>query len=154
MSNKQLQVVLTELRRQSAAQAALMLSGDGVVLHSVGDAHTDLDTLAAYAASSVMVCERLGESASFGPPEVVMVVYGGRAVVMAPLGLAVAVVIGAASQLGALRLALARYLDDLIAALKGELPSGSKARQTPASDGDDPSADDDLTTIRINPGLV
>src|SRR5881628_21654 len=86
-SHAQLQGVLTELRRQSAAQA-------------------------------------------------VMVVYGGRAVVMAPLGPVVAVVIGAASQLGVLRLTLARYLDDLNAALRGELASGPHAGESPASDGD------------------
>src|SRR5574341_466227 len=93
VSHEQLQTVLTELRRQSAAQAALLLSGDGMVLESVGEARMDLDSLAAYAASSVMVCERLGESASFGAPEVVMVGFAGRAVVMAPLGPAVAVLI-------------------------------------------------------------
>ncbi len=152
--NEQVQTVLTELRRQSAAQAVLMLSGDGVVLHSIGDLQTDLDALAAYAASSVMVSERLGESAAFGPPEVVMMVYGGRAVVMAPLGPVVAVIIGAASQLGMLRLAVARYLDDLSAALRGELPSGPHASETPASAGDDSIADEDLSGIRINPGLV
>lgn len=152
-SHKQLQGVLTELRRQSAAQAALLLSGDGAVLQSVGDLHTDLDVLAAYAASAVMVGERLGEGAAFGPPEAVMVVYGGRAVVMAPLGPVVAVVIGAASQLGVLRLTLARYLDDLSAALRGELPSGARGKPA-ASGGSDPPTDEDLTNIRINPGLV
>ncbi len=160
-SHAQLQGVLTELRRQSAAQGVLLLSGDGAVLHSVGDIHADLDALAAYAASAVMVGERLGESAAFGAPEAVMVVYGGRAVVMAPLGPVVAVVIGAASQLGVLRLALARYLDDLNAALRGELASGHQGSD-PAFSGGDGSPDDgdesltgeDLSSIRINPGLV
>jgi len=153
-SHAQLQGVLTELRRQSAAQGVLLLSGDGAVLHSVGDIHTDLDALAAYAASAVMVGERLGESAEFGAPEAVMVVYGGRAVVMAPLGPVVAVLIGAASQMGILRLTLARYLDDLGAALRRELPSGSHASEPPAFDADDPAADEDLSSVRINPGLV
>ncbi len=152
MSHEQLQTVLTEVRRQSAAQAALLLSGDGMVLESVGEARMDLDSLAAYAASSVMVCERLGESASFGAPEAVMVVFAGRAVVMAPLGPAVAVLIGSAAQMGSLRLTLARYLDDLAAALKGELRTAPKA-QAGGSNGD-ASTDDDLATIRINPGLV
>ena len=160
-SHAQLQGVLTELRRQSAAQGVLLLSGDGAVLHSVGDIHADLDALAAYAASAVMVGERLGESAAFGAPEAVMVVYGGRAVVMAPLGPVVAVVIGAASQLGVLRLALARYLDDLNAALRGELASGHQGSD-PAFSGGDGSPDDgdeslsgeDLSSMRINPGLV
>ena len=160
-SHAQLQGVLTELRRQSAAQGVLLLSGDGAVLHSVGDIHADLDALAAYAASAVMVGERLGESAAFGAPEAVMVVYGGRAVVMAPLGPVVAVVIGAASQLGVLRLTLARYLDDLTAALRGALASGPQGKD-PAFSGGDGSPDDgdesltgeDLSSIRINPGLV
>ena len=157
--HEQLQAVLTELRRQSAAHAALVLSGDGAVLQSVGDLHTDLDALAAYAASAVMVGERLGEGAAFGPPEVVMVVYGGRAVVMAPLGPVVAVVIGAASQLGVLRLTLARYLDDLNAALRGELAPphvgdpGAGGHDSP-TDGDHSLTGEGLPGIRINPGLV
>src|SRR5207245_10567348 len=111
-SQAQLQCVVAEMGRPWADQKGRLLSGDGAVLHSVGDIHVDLDALAAYAASAVMVGERRGESAAFGAPEAVMVVYGGRAVVMAPLGPVVAVVIGAASQLGVLRLTLARYLDD------------------------------------------
>src|SRR3989442_14790031 len=103
-----------------------MLSGDGVVLHSIGDLQTDLDALAAYAASSVMVSERLGESAAFGAPEVVMVVYGGRAGVMAPLGPVGAVIIGAGSQLGMVRLAVARELGDPSAG-----PRGGPAPGTP-----------------------
>ena len=160
-SHAQLQGVLTELRRQSAAQSVLLLSGDGAVLHSVGDIHADLDALAAYAASAVMVGERLGESAAFGAPEAVMEVYGGRAVVMAPLGPVVAVVIGAASQLGGLRLTLARYLDDLNAALRGALASGPQGSNPELSgtngspdDGDDSLTGEDLSSMRINPGLV
>ncbi len=154
MTSEHLQPVLTELRRQAAAQAALLLSGDGLVLGAVGEAHVDLDALAAYAASSVMVCERLGESASFGPPEAVLVVYGGRAVVMAPLGPAVAVLIGAAAQMGSLRLILMRYLDDLAAALKGNRQAAPKADNGAAPEGEDPSTDGGLGGIRINPGLV
>ncbi len=153
MSHEQLQTVLTEVRRQSAAQAALLLSGDGKLLESVGETRMDLDSLAAYAASSVMVCERLGESASFGAPEAVMVVFAGRAVVMAPLGPAVAVLIGSAAQMGSLRLTLARYLDDLAAALKGELRTAPKGGRTAAPPDATPS-DQTLTAIRINPGLV
>lgn len=153
MSHEQLQTVLTELRRQSAAQAALLLSGDGKVLESVGEIRMDLDSLAAYAASSVMVCERLGESAAFGAPEAVMVVFAGRAVVMAPLGPAVAVLIGSAAQMGSLRLTLARYLDDLAAALRGELHTAPKGGRPAASPGD-PTPGETLAAIRINPGLV
>src|SRR5437667_4303284 len=153
-SHPQMEGVLAELRRQSAAQGVLLLSGDGAVLHSVGDIHTDLDALAAYAASAAMVGERLGESAAFGAPEAVMVVYGGRAVVMAPLGPVVAVVIGAGSQLGVLRLTLARYLDDLTAALRGALSSGPQGKDPAFSGGDEALAEEDLSTFRINPGLV
>lgn len=159
-SLKQLQGVLTELRRQSAAEAALLLSGDGAVLQAVGDLHADVDTLAAYAASAVMVGERLGESAAFGAPEAVMVVYGGRAVAMAPLGPAVAVVVGAASQLGVLRLTLARYLDDLGAALRGELAPRAHRGGPKVSGGNGEAAEGDnlgdegISNIRINPGLV
>jgi len=151
VSREQLQTVLEEARRQSAAQAALVLSGDGMVLASVGEARTDLDSLAAYAASSVMVCERLGESASFGAPEAVMVVFAGRAVVMTPLGPAVAVLIGSSAQTGALRLTLARYVDDLLAALRGDLRAVAKGGPVAPSDG---PAGQPLSTIRINPGLV
>ncbi len=132
----------------------MLLSGDGLVLHAIGDAKVDLDALAAYAASSVMVCERLGESASFGPPEAVMAVYAGRAVVMAPLGPTLAVIIGSAAQLGSLRLTMTRYLDDLAAALKGQLPERPNPGPAKASESDDPPADDDLAAVRINPGLV
>lgn len=154
MTSEHLKPVLTELRRQAAAQAALLLSGDGVVLGAVGEAHADLDALGAYAASSVMVCERLGESASFGSPEAVLVVFGGRAVVMAPLGPAVAVLIGAAAQMGSLRLTLIRYLDELAAALKGGRRTAPKADNGAAPEDDDSSADGGLDNIRINPGLV
>jgi predicted regulator of Ras-like GTPase activity (Roadblock/LC7/MglB family) len=147
VDREQIKTILGEIRRQSAAQAALLLSGDGVVLESVGDAHADLDTLAAYAASSVMVCERLGESASFGSPEAVMVVFPARAVAMAPLGPAMAVLIGSASQLGALRLTLLRFLDDLGAALRGERPRNLQASEA----GDAPPAD--RTKARVTPGL-
>lgn len=132
----------------------MLLSGDGLVLHAVGDAKADLDALAAYAASSVMVCERLGESASFGPPEAVMAVYGGRAVVMAPLGPALAVIIGSASQLGSLRLTLIRYLDDLAAALKGQLPERPNPGPAKGSGHNESPADDGVAGVRINPGLV
>ena len=148
VDREQLKTILTEARRQSAAQAAMLLSGDGVVLESVGDAQADLDTLAAYAASSVMVCERLGESASFGSPEAVMVVFPSRAVAMAPLGPAMAVLIGSASQLGTLRLTLMRFVDDLGAALRGE-----PRRAAPASTNADAPAGDRTKVVRITPGL-
>ncbi len=150
VDREQLRSILTEIRRQSAAQAALLLSGDGVVLESVGEAHVDLDTLAAYAASSVMVCERLGESASFGSPEAVMVVFPARAVVMAPLGPAMAVLIGSAAQLGALRLTLLRYLDDLAMALKGARRTVPPAQ---AGAGGDAPAEERPRPMRITPGL-
>lgn len=148
VDREQIKTILTEARRQSAAHAALLLSGDGVVLESVGDAQADLDTLAAYAASSVMVCERLGESASFGSPEAVMVVFPARAVAMAPLGPAMAVLIGSASQLGTLRLTLLRFVDDLGAALRGE-----PRRATPTNTGTDTPALDRTKAARITPGL-
>ena len=150
VDREQLQSVLSEIRRQSAAQAALLLSGDGVVLEAVGEAHVDIDTLAAYAASSVMVCERLGESASFGSPEAVMVVFPTRAVVMAPLGPATAVLIGSAAQLGSLRLTLLRYLDDLAMALKGERRAAPPAQ---AGAGGDTPAETRPRPMRITPGL-
>src|SRR2546428_2218183 len=84
-SHAQLQGVLTELRRQSAAQGVLLGSGDGAVLHSVGDIHADLDALAAYAASAVLGGERLGERAAFRAPRAGMVGHGGRAGAIAPL---------------------------------------------------------------------
>ncbi len=148
VDRERLKTILTEARRQSAAQAALLLSGDGVVLESVGDAQADLDTLAAYAASSVMVCERLGESASSGSPEAVMVVFPSRAVAMAPLGPAMAVLIGTASQLGTLRLTLLRFVDDLGAALRGE-----PRRAAPTSATADAPAGDRTKAVRITPGL-
>ena len=149
MDREQIKTILTEARRQSAAQAALLLSGDGVVLESGGDAQADLDTLAAYAASSVMVCERLGESASYGSPEAVMVVFPARAVAMAPLGPAMAVLIGSASQLGTLRLTLLRFVDDLAAALRGE---PRRAAISTSADAD-PPAGDRTKAARITPGL-
>src|SRR2546430_14799779 len=76
-SHAQLQGVLTELRRQSAAQSVLLLSGDGAVLHSVGDIHADLDALAAYAARAGVGGERLGERAAVGAPGAGMVGDGG-----------------------------------------------------------------------------
>src|SRR5947209_18280427 len=77
-SHAQLQGVLTELRRQSAAQGVRLLSGDGAVLHSVGDIQAELDGLAAYVASDVMGGERLGGSAACGAAVAVKVEYGVR----------------------------------------------------------------------------
>jgi predicted regulator of Ras-like GTPase activity (Roadblock/LC7/MglB family) len=112
--------VLWDLKRSGGAQGVVVSSGDGLVLETAGDPQLDPETLAAYAASGLMVGERLGESGAFGPPEAVVIVYGARAVVVAPVGPAVAVLVGPAARAGALRLALLRHLDILARAVGEE----------------------------------
>lgn len=113
--------LLEAMRAAANATAALMLSGDGLVLATAGEPGVDPEPLAAYAASGVMGFERFGEGAAYGPPEAVMVTYHNRALVMTPVGPAVAVLMGSASHLGILRLELLRHVDALAAALKDEV---------------------------------
>ncbi len=89
-------------------------------------------TLAAYAASNMMTSERMGESVDCGMPESVIVIYQDRAVVMAPLGPVVAILIGSSAQLGNLRLQLKRAMVDLSVALRDELEMKAESQQAPA----------------------
>lgn len=114
--------ILKELKSKTAAEAAFITSGDGLVLESVNDAGIDLESLAAYAASNIMMSEHMGESAHCGAPESVIVIYQHKALVMAPVGPVIAVVLGSGeSQLGNLRLRMRRGLTELAAALTDEL---------------------------------
>lgn len=119
---EKLATILNGMKTRAAADAALLTSADGLVLEAVNDTGIDIESLAAYAASNVMVCERLGEIVAFGAPESVVIFYQGRALVMAPLGPVVAVLVGSKSaQPGNLRLQLRRTMDELSAALQEEL---------------------------------
>ncbi len=132
--------VLWDLKRAGGAQAAMVSSGDGLVLETAGDPPVDPETLAAYAASGLMVGERLGDSGAFGPPEAVVIVYGARSVVLAPVGPAVAVLVGSAAQAGALRLALLRHMDALARAVREEFGTRPAPQPAPGEDLPAPSS--------------
>jgi predicted regulator of Ras-like GTPase activity (Roadblock/LC7/MglB family) len=112
---------LEAMRTAAKAKAAVMLSGDGVVLATAGEPGVDLTSLAPYAASGVMGFERFGEGAAYGAPEVVTVTYQNRTLVMAPVGPAVAVLMGSASNMGVMRLELLRHAEALAAALNDQV---------------------------------
>ena len=113
--------VLNELRARSGAQAAMIVSADGLVLDAVHDGDMACDALAAHAASHVMTSEQLGNDVQFGIPDAVIVMYRERALLMASIGSAVLVLVGAVGQLGYLRLQLRRSVGALAAALHDEL---------------------------------
>lgn len=113
--------VLNELRARSGAQAAMIVSADGLVLDAVHDGNVACDALAAHAASHVMSSEQLGHDVQFGIPDAVIVMYRERALLMASIGPAVVVLVGAVGQLGYLRLQLRRSVGALAVALQDEL---------------------------------
>lgn len=114
--------ILKDMKGKALAQAALLTSSDGLVLGAVQDNGIELESLAAYAASNMMTSERMGESVNCGMPESVIIIYQDKAVVMAPIGPVVAILLGSsADQLGNLRLQMKRAKVDLSAALKDEL---------------------------------
>ena len=124
--------ILKDMKGKASAEAALLTSSDGLVLGAVQDDGIELESLAAYAASNMMTSERMGESVDCGMPESVIVIYQDRAVVMAPLGPVVAILIGSSAQLGNLRLQLKRAMVDLSVALRDELEMKAESQQAPA----------------------
>lgn len=125
--------ILKDMKGKASAEAALLTSSDGLVLGAVQDDGIELESLAAYAASNMMTSERMGESVDCGIPESVIVIYQDKAVVMAPLGPVVAILIGSSvTQLGNLRLQLKRAMVDLSVALRDELEMKAESQQAPA----------------------
>ncbi len=118
---QRLSEILKDMKAKSSAEAAVLTSSDGLVLDAVQDEGLDLESLAAYAATSVTASERIGESVHCGAPESVIIIYQGKALVMAPLGPVVAMLLGTGAQIGNLRLQLKRSMADLSAALEEEL---------------------------------
>lgn len=125
--------ILKDMKGKASAEAALLTSSDGLVLGAVQDDGIELESLAAYAASNMMTSERMGESVDCGIPESVIVIYQDKAVVMAPLGPVVAILIGSSvTQLGNLRLQLKRAMVDLSVALRDELEMKAESQKGPA----------------------
>lgn len=132
---EQLATIIKGLKERSEASAALLTSADGLVLESVDDTGLDMESLAAYAASSVMVSERMGEMTGFGIPESVVVFYRGHSLVINPLGPVVVVLVGSdRTPPGALRMHLRRAAAELTAAIQDEMQV--PARLTPSSGGE------------------
>jgi len=131
-----LATILKGLKEQSGAAAALIASADGLLLEAVDDAGVDLESLAAYAASSVMVSERLGETTAFGGPEAVVLLYRGRPLVITPVGPVIVVLVGTPrTPAGALRMHIRHATVDLVAAVQDELqaPPASRGSAGPAA---------------------
>ncbi|MDQ7842415.1 MAG: roadblock/LC7 domain-containing protein [Armatimonadota bacterium] len=131
-----LAAILKGLKEQSGAAAALISSADGLLLEAVDDAGVDLESLAAYAASSVMVSERLGEMTAFGGPEAVVILYRGRPLVITPMGPIVVALVGTAqTPAGALRMHLRHATVDLVSAVQDELqaPPAPRSAAGPAA---------------------
>lgn len=125
--------VLNELRARSGAHAALVVSPDGLVLDAAQEGDMACDALAVSAASHVISSQQLGDDVQFGVLDAVIVIYQERALLMAPVGGAVLVLVGAVGQLGNLRLQHRRNLGALAAALQEELSAvPAPARQATA----------------------
>lgn len=125
--------ILKDMKGKASAEAAVLTSSDGLVLGAVQDQGIEVEALAAYGSSTMMTSERMGESAACGTPESVIVIYQGKALVMAPLGPAVAILLGSnVAQLGNLRLQLKRATIDLSAALRDELDLKAESQRAPA----------------------
>lgn len=119
---ERLATIIKGLKERADADAALLTSADGLVLEAVNDTGLDMESLAAYAASSVMVSERMGEMTEFGAPESVVVFYRGHTLVIHPLGPVVAVLVGAdRTPPGALRMHMRRAAVELSGAVHDEL---------------------------------
>lgn len=119
---ERLATIMKDLKERAMADAALLTSADGLVLESVNDTGLDMESLAAYAASSVMVSERMGEMTEFGAPECVVVFYRGHTLVINPLGPVVAVLVAADhTPPGALRMHLRRVQVELTDAVQDHL---------------------------------
>jgi len=121
---ERLATIMKDLKERAAADAALLTSADGLVLEAVNDTGLDMESLAAYAASSVMVSERMGEMTEFGAPESVVIFYRGHTLVINPLGPVVAVLVASEhTPPGALRMHLRRAQVELTEAVQDELHS-------------------------------
>ncbi len=119
---ERLATIMKDLKERAAADAALLTSADGLVLEAVNDTGLDMESLAAYAASSVMVSERMGEMTEFGAPESVVIFYRGHTLVINPLGPVVAVLVASEhTPPGALRMHLRRAQVELTEAVQDEL---------------------------------
>jgi predicted regulator of Ras-like GTPase activity (Roadblock/LC7/MglB family) len=119
---ERLATIMKDLKERAAADAALLTSADGLVLEAVNDTGLDMESLAAYAASSVMVSERMGEMTEFGAPESVVVFYRGHTLVINPLGPVVAVLVASdQTPPGALRMHLRRAQVELTEAVQDQL---------------------------------
>ncbi len=117
--------VLETIKAKAAAEAALVITRDGLVLEANSETDTDLTAIAAYAASYVTVSERMAEEdTKRGRTQSVVVIYRGKVLVIAPLGSSVvAIVVGSRNaHLGNLGLQLRKGLDDLVHAISEEMP--------------------------------
>ncbi len=113
---------LRTMKTRSLADAAFVASGDGLILDAISDKGVPVDSIAAYAAGSVSVAERMGEDAQLGAPQSVIHLYGHKTLMIAPVGPALLVLVGnGRSQLGMMRVQLQAGMPDLRAALEREL---------------------------------
>ncbi|HXF82127.1 MAG TPA: roadblock/LC7 domain-containing protein [bacterium] len=129
---ERLATIIKGLKERSGAAAALLTSADGLVLESMDDTGLDVESLAAYAASAVMVSERMGEMTEFGAPDAVVILYRRHALVVSPLGPVVVVLVGGGDvPPGALRMHLRRAAADLITAVQDELAPSANGQGEP-----------------------
>jgi predicted regulator of Ras-like GTPase activity (Roadblock/LC7/MglB family) len=129
---ERLATIIKGLKERSGAAAALLTSADGLVLESVDDTGLDMESLAAYAASAVMVGERMGEMTEFGAPDAVVILYRDHALVVGPLGPVVVVLVGGGHAApGALRMHLRRAAAELITAVQDELAPAANGHGGP-----------------------
>lgn len=119
--------VLEAIKTKAAAEAALLISVDGQVLATTSNTDAGLTAIATYAANYVSVSERMGEDTQRGAAQAVILIYRGKAVVLAPLGRsAVALIVGSrGAHLGNLRHQLQKGIGDLARAVVDEMPAVS-----------------------------
>jgi len=133
--------VLNVLKARAGVDAVVLTTEDGLVVDGVGEPDTDMDAIAAYAASYASVSARMADESQFGPVDSVLIDAPGRAVVIAPVdATVVAALVGSGGmQLGNMRVQLRRSLKELAAALAEEAQASFTSPTTdPADEGPGP----------------
>ncbi len=117
---EQVAAVLNTIKKRAAAQAVLLTTEVGLVVDGVAEEGVDLEAIAAYAASYASASARMGEETHFGAVDSVLVIYQGKAMVVAPVDatVVVALVGTGGAQLGNMRLQVRRGIADLARSLQ------------------------------------
>ncbi len=114
--------LLNLIKAQAKAHAVVLVTGDGLILDGAAEPDTDMDAIAAYAASYAVTSARMAEETQFGPVDSVLVIYRDQAMIVAPVDaeVSIAVIGTGGAQLGKLRLLVQRHLTAMATALRDD----------------------------------